>query len=66
MERRQFLAELKPGTRVVSRAFPMGVWQPERAVEVSGNILYLRRIPPRAGLWPRGVGPMKPAGVAPG
>lgn len=39
--------ELKPGTRVVSHAFSMGDWKPERTEEVSGTTVYLWRIPPR-------------------
>ena len=40
--------ELKPGTRVVSHAFAMGDWQPERREEVDGTTVYLWRIPARA------------------
>lgn len=47
--RPKLLAELKPGTRVVSHAFSMGEWQPERMAEASGSRVYLWRIPPRAG-----------------
>ena len=46
--RPKLLAELRPGTRVVSHAFSMGEWQPERTAEVSGNRVYLWRVPPRA------------------
>lgn len=46
--RPKLLAELRPGTRVVSHAFSMGEWQPERMAEVSGSRVYLWRIPPRA------------------
>jgi SAM-dependent methyltransferase len=45
----KLLAELSPGTRVVSHAFAMGDWKPERTAEVSGNRVYLWRVPPRAG-----------------
>jgi SAM-dependent methyltransferase len=45
----KLLAELKPGTRVVSHAFAMGEWKPERTAEVSGNRVYLWRVPARAG-----------------
>jgi ribosomal protein L11 methylase PrmA len=38
--------DLKPGTRVVSHAFSMGDWAPERTQEVSGTTVYLWRIPP--------------------
>jgi len=39
--------DLNPGTRVVSHAFSMGDWTPERTVEVQGTNVYLWRIPPR-------------------
>jgi len=47
--RPKLLAELKPGTRVVSHAFSMGEWKPERTAEVSGSRVFLWRVPPRAG-----------------
>lgn len=37
--------QLKPGTRVVSHAFSMGDWKPEKTVEVAGATVYLWRIP---------------------
>ena len=37
--------QLKPGTRVVSHAFSMGDWKPEKTIEVEGATLYLWRIP---------------------
>jgi SAM-dependent methyltransferase len=45
--RPKLLRDLKPGTRVVSHAFSMGDWKPEREAEVSGTTVYLWRIPPR-------------------
>ena len=45
--RPKLLRDLKPGTRVVSHAFAMGDWAPERTAEVSGTTVYLWRIPPR-------------------
>ncbi len=45
--RPKLLRELKPGTRVVSHAFSMGDWKPERTAEVSGTTVYLWRIPQR-------------------
>jgi len=45
--RPKLLKELKPGTRVVSHAFAMGDWKPERTAEVGGTTVYLWRIPPR-------------------
>ena len=46
--RPKLLAELRPGTRVVSHAFSMGEWQPERMAEVSGSRVYLWRVPERS------------------
>jgi SAM-dependent methyltransferase len=45
--RPKLLKELNPGTRVVSHAFSMGDWAPERTAEVQGTNVYLWRIPPR-------------------
>jgi len=45
--RPRLLAELKPGTRIVSHQFDMGTWQPERTVEVNGRTIYLWTIPER-------------------
>jgi hypothetical protein len=45
--RPKLLRELKPGTRVVSHAFSMGDWKPERTADVSGTTVYLWRIPER-------------------
>ena len=45
--RPKLLRELNPGTRVVSHAFSMGDWKPERTAEVSGTTVYLWRIPQR-------------------
>jgi len=39
--------DLNPGTRVVSHAFSMGDWKPERTADVQGATVYLWRIPPR-------------------
>ena len=46
--RPKLLRDLKPGTRVVSHAFSMGDWKPERTAEISGTTVYLWRIPPRS------------------
>jgi precorrin-6B methylase 2 len=43
--RPKLLRELQPGTRVVSHAFSMGDWKPERTAEISGTSVYLWRIP---------------------
>src|SRR3954452_24685060 len=45
--RPRLLAELKPGTRIVSHQFDMGTWQPDRKVELSGRTIYLWTIPER-------------------
>ncbi len=45
--RPKLLRDLNPGTRVVSHAFAMGDWKPERTADVSGTMVYLWRIPPR-------------------
>ena len=52
--RPRLLAELRPGTRVVSHDFDMGDWQPDLQVSVrgSGSVVYLWIIPARvAGRW---------------
>ena len=43
--RPKLLHDLKPGTRVISHAFHMGSWKPEREMIVEGNRLYLWTIP---------------------
>ena len=45
--RPRLLAELKPGTRIVSHAFPMGDWEPEKTQEIEGSTIYLWRVPAR-------------------
>jgi ribosomal protein L11 methylase PrmA len=45
--RPKLLAELRPGTRIVSHGFDMGDWKPERVVEVGNNTIYLWVVPPR-------------------
>jgi len=44
----RLLHELRPGTRVVSHAFDMGDWEPERKEFVGASAVYLWRIPGRA------------------
>ncbi len=39
------LEQLKPGTKVVSHAFSMGDWEPEKSEIVDGNRIYLWTIP---------------------
>jgi methylase of polypeptide subunit release factors len=41
MELRPALMKLKPGTRIVSHAFDMGDWQPDKSVKVDGRDVYL-------------------------
>jgi predicted O-methyltransferase YrrM len=43
--RPRLLKELKPGTRIVSHAFDMGDWEPERTVQVDGKTIYLWIVP---------------------
>ena len=45
--RPKLMKDLRPGTRVVSHAFAMGDWKPERTERVDGSAVYLWRIPPR-------------------
>ena len=45
--RPRLLAELKPGTRIVSHQFDMGTWRPDRKVELNGRTIYLWTIPER-------------------
>ncbi|HIK17939.1 MAG TPA: class I SAM-dependent methyltransferase [Leptolyngbyaceae cyanobacterium M33_DOE_097] len=43
--RPKLLRELKPGTRIVSHAFDMGDWKPEKVVEVAGRTVYYWVVP---------------------
>lgn len=45
--RPKLLAELKPGTRIVSHSFGMGDWKPEKEATVDGRVIYLWRVPAR-------------------
>lgn len=45
--RPKLLAELKPGTRIVSHAFRMGDWKPEKTAEVDGRSVYFWTVPER-------------------
>lgn len=45
--RPRLLAELEPGTRIVSHAFRMGDWKPEKTVQVDNSTIYLWRVPER-------------------
>ena len=41
----KLLRQLKPGSRVVSHAFSMGNWKPERTQDIDGRTIYLWIIP---------------------
>ena len=41
----RLLAELKPGTRIVSHYHDMGDWPPEKEMEVEGHRIYFWRVP---------------------
>ena len=45
--RPKLLAELKPGTRIVSHAFDMGDWKPEVTAKVGTSTVYYWVVPPR-------------------
>ena len=45
--RPRLLAELRPGTRIVSHQFDMGTWQPDKKVELNGRMVYLWTVPDR-------------------
>ncbi|HMR84998.1 MAG TPA: class I SAM-dependent methyltransferase [Niabella sp.] len=41
----KILSEMKPGSRVVSHAFSMGDWTPDKKIEVDGKVVYLWTVP---------------------
>jgi cyclopropane fatty-acyl-phospholipid synthase-like methyltransferase len=43
--RPKLLRDLKPGTRIVSHAFRMGDWEPERSDDVNGVMIYYWTVP---------------------
>ncbi len=43
----KLMKELKPGTRIVSHAFEMGDWKPEKTLDVEGRKVYYWTIPKR-------------------
>jgi ribosomal protein L11 methylase PrmA len=43
----KLMKELKPGTRIVSHAFDMGDWKPEKELDVDGRKVYFWTIPKR-------------------
>ncbi len=45
--RPKILSELKPGTRIVSHAFDMGDWEPEKKIVVDGSTIYFWTVPER-------------------
>jgi 2-polyprenyl-3-methyl-5-hydroxy-6-metoxy-1,4-benzoquinol methylase len=45
MLRPNLLSQLKPGSRVVSHAFDMGDWKPDKTERVNGRTIYLWTIP---------------------
>lgn len=45
--RPKLLRELRPGTRIVSHAFRMGDWEPEKEQEVDGAMIYMWTVPKR-------------------
>jgi len=46
--RPKLLRELKPGTRIVSHAFRMGDWEPEKTADVDGRMVYFWTVPAKA------------------
>lgn len=45
--RPRLLAELKPGTRILSHQFDMGDWAPEKKLESDGRTVYFWTVPAR-------------------
>jgi len=45
--RPKLLRELKPGTRIVSHAFDLGDWKPDKQLEVAGSKVFLWVVPAR-------------------
>ncbi len=43
----KILKEMKPGSRVVSHAFDMGNWEPDKQISVDGRTVYLWTVPKR-------------------
>jgi SAM-dependent methyltransferase len=44
----KLLADLKPGTRIVSHAFDMGSWKPQQTLNAGGSTVYFWTIPAKA------------------
>lgn len=45
MKLRPKILELKPGTRIVSHAFDMGDWEPEKTETINGSTIYFWTVP---------------------
>jgi SAM-dependent methyltransferase len=45
--RPKLLAELKPGSRIVSHSFDMGDWKPEQTLNINGRMVYFWTVPAR-------------------
>ncbi|KPF70125.1 hypothetical protein IP84_03930 [beta proteobacterium AAP99] len=45
--RPRLLAELKPGTRIVSHAFDLGDWKPEQTARIEGRNVFMWTVPSR-------------------
>jgi len=45
--RPKILKELKSGTRIVSHAFDMGDWKPEKTIVVDGSTIHFWTVPER-------------------
>lgn len=43
----KLMAELKPGSRVVSYRFDMGTWKPDQTLSINGQMIYFWTIPAR-------------------
>ena len=43
--RPKLLAELKPGSRIISHQFDMGTWKPEKTLQSNGRTVYFWTIP---------------------
>lgn len=43
--RPKLLSELRPGTRIVSHAFDMGDWAPEKTLQIDGRLIYFWTVP---------------------
>lgn len=51
--RPRLLAELAPGTRIISHDFLMGDWEPERTIQVGRSRIHLWTVPePKYPVWP--------------